>query len=178
MLVVPFNSFCILHIPCTVLTVDQWCTQMPLTPCAHHKIGGQTFGYLPIWWATLCCLNLHFPLKSEVEPDSVYIKVIFKFFFILVWGTQCVLGILALCSIGCNYFFPSVILPRLWSWWLMPHTRLPVPDHGLVFPPIKSTVCLTGVFYCFPHIDGAHFYLFAICMGSYLLLRILIYCFF
>lgn len=91
---------------------------------------------------------------------------------------MCVSGILALCSIGCNYFFPSVILPWLWSWLLMPHTRLPVPDHGLVFPPIKSTLCLTGVFYCFPHIDGAHFYLFAICMGSYLLLRILIYCFF
>lgn len=59
------------------------------------------------------------------------------------------------------------------------------PTHTSSCP--RSWACLSSYqVYCvsyrsvlfFPHIDGAHFYLFAICMGSYLLLRILIYCFF
>lgn len=143
----------------------------------------QSVGWQMVTW---CGFNLHFRLTSEVEPDSMYIKAIFKLslFFTQILGTFCVLGILALYDVSWSYFSPFVIVfGSACGYWY--HTYFFLSQIMGNLSILSSLLLhLKGLFYSFPHVDFAHFLLylcsdiyiyifFALGVGSCLLLCIL-----
>lgn len=118
---------------------------------------------------TQCGFNLLFHLTSEVEPDSMYIKAIFKLslFFTQILGTFCVLGILALYDVSCSYFSPFVIVfGSACGYWYHTHFFL---SHIMGNLSILSSLLphLKGLFYSFPHVDFARFLLY-LCSDIYI----------
>lgn len=128
--------------------------------------------------------SLNFPFESEVEPDCIQRPSSSCYFSLKFW-VLFLLVILVLCDVNYISFSPfMIIFAHGYSGYTHFFLFQIIDCLSILSSPL---LCLPGVFYTSPYMHFAHFllylcfgmllHLFAITMGSYLLLSILTCCY-